>query len=225
MTFVCLCVACVCVPIVYPRSHRPLTQSLLLVVPSVWISNSCMYVMCAAVCLYHLYYLNTCITCITKVISQCDGVKEVVVYGVTVPGNEGRAGMACIVVDETSETSFKLEALAGWCKTHLPAHARPVFIRVKLCMASQMTSTFKYKKTALVKQRFDPRSMDDGDRLFLMNPRVASIKPNSALVTTPALSHLEITGETKHGRSSPPPVAIDISLDVFQGIESGRMPV
>jgi hypothetical protein len=27
--------------------------------------------------------------------------------------------------------------------------------------------------------------------------------------------------ETKHGGSSPPPVAIDISLDVFQGIESG----
>ena len=61
------------------------------------------------------------------VISSATCLKDCVVYGVQVPGTEGRAGMASIA---NPGKSLDLEKLATAMNKSLPAYARPLFVRV-----------------------------------------------------------------------------------------------
>ena len=83
------------------------------------------------------------------------GVLHASVYGVTVPGTEGRAGMAAVVTEGTLD----LAALHGHLAERLPGYARPLFLR--LCPQATLTGTFKYAKTELVRQGFDPARCSD----------------------------------------------------------------
>jgi fatty-acyl-CoA synthase len=77
-------------------------------------------------------------------------VQDANVYGVNVPGRDGRAGMAAVVADDT----VNLTALRDHLAARLPDYARPVFLRMRQDM--DMTATFKQKKLDLMKQGFDP---------------------------------------------------------------------
>ena len=83
------------------------------------------------------------------------GVAEANVYGVHVPGQDGRAGMAALVVSPLFDPASLGEALAG----KLPAYARPVFLRLRPEM--EITGTFKQRKVELVKEGFDPSTISD----------------------------------------------------------------
>ena len=83
------------------------------------------------------------------------GVREGVVYGVEVPGMDGRAGMAALVVG----SDFDLAALRAAVVDRLPAYARPVFVR--LLPALEATGTFKPKKHDLQRAGFDPAKVPD----------------------------------------------------------------
>jgi fatty-acyl-CoA synthase len=78
------------------------------------------------------------------------GVQEVTVYGVRAGQEEGRAGMAALVVDET----FDLETLTARVEADLPHYAQPIFIRVMNSLAT--TGTFKVRKQDLVNEGFEP---------------------------------------------------------------------
>ncbi|RZI98347.1 MAG: long-chain-acyl-CoA synthetase [Brevundimonas sp.] len=82
------------------------------------------------------------------------GVKEVIAYGVPVPGHEGKAGMVALVVDGR----FAAREFADWVDQELPVYARPAFVR--LIKSADTTGTFKYKKTDLVADGFDPEKVD-----------------------------------------------------------------
>ncbi len=97
---------------------------------------------------------------VAEVVSVCPGVKEANVYGVEVPGQDGRAGMAALVVD----ASFDPEALAARVNRELPAYARPLFLR--LTPEIEITGTFKHRKVDLVREGFDPAQVRDP--LFLL---------------------------------------------------------
>jgi fatty-acyl-CoA synthase len=92
---------------------------------------------------------------VAEALSSCPGVTDIVVYGVAIPGADGRAGMAAI----TAQTDFDLQALHSLAKQRLPPYARPLFIR--LCRQIDMTETFKPKKQALMTEGFNPRSTTD----------------------------------------------------------------
>jgi fatty-acyl-CoA synthase len=98
---------------------------------------------------------------VAEVLSVCPGVKEANVYGVAVPGQDGRAGMAALVVDE----GFDASLLAERATRELPAYARPVFLR--LLPLIEITGTFKHRKVELVKEGFDPAVVSDP--LFFMD--------------------------------------------------------
>ena len=83
------------------------------------------------------------------------GVLDGVVYGVTVPGADGRAGTAALVVDST----FDLSAFRADMAERLPAYARPVFLR--LLRSIESTGTFKPRKQDLVQAGFDPARISD----------------------------------------------------------------
>ena len=94
---------------------------------------------------------NVSTTEVAEAIATFPGVREANVYGVAVPGYEGRAGMAALVVDGAPD--FDLPGLRAHIATHLPTYARPVFLRFRRDL--EMTSTFKQKKTELVAEGFD----------------------------------------------------------------------
>jgi fatty-acyl-CoA synthase len=91
------------------------------------------------------------------------GVLDGVVYGVTVPGADGRAGTAALVVDAT----FDLAAFRADLRERLPAYARPVFVR--LLRSIESTGTFKPRKQDLVQAGFDPARISDP--LYFDDPR------------------------------------------------------
>jgi fatty-acyl-CoA synthase len=82
-------------------------------------------------------------------------VLDGVVFGVTVPGAEGRAGMAALVVDE----HFDLEVFRAHVAAQLPSYARPVFVR--LVPALDLTGTFKPRKLELLGEGYDPAQVSD----------------------------------------------------------------
>jgi fatty-acyl-CoA synthase len=87
-------------------------------------------------------------------LAGASGVREVIAYGVPVPGADGKAGMITLVVDGR----FSAKDFAAYADEQLPAYARPVFIR--LAKTLETTGTFKYRKIDLVADGFDPGKVD-----------------------------------------------------------------
>jgi len=113
---------------------------------------------------------------VASALAACPGVAEAIVYGVAVPGADGRAGMALL----RREGSLDLEAVAR-ALDGLPRYARPLFLR--LVREVETTETFKPKRRAYVEQGFDPARTDDplfvfeGERYVPLGPyRYAAIQ-------------------------------------------------
>ncbi|MAM93140.1 long-chain-acyl-CoA synthetase [Parvibaculum sp.] len=88
---------------------------------------------------------------VAEAISVFPGVKEANVYGVHVPGADGRAGMASIVAENGK---LDLEKFRAQMLKELPEYAVPVFLRIQ--PEIEVTGTFKHRKVELVKEGFDP---------------------------------------------------------------------
>jgi len=100
---------------------------------------------------------------VAAAICRFPGIRDANVYGVAVPGHEGRAGMAAVVADD----ALDLAALHAHLDALLPAYARPRFLRVR--REFEMTMTFKQKKIDLVAQGFDPGATSDS--IYFDDPR------------------------------------------------------
>src|SRR6516164_9671299 len=98
---------------------------------------------------------NVSTTEVAGVIATCPGVADAAVYGVAVPGSEGRAGMAAVVVAQ----DFDLDRLRRALAARLPEYARPLFIRI--VSAIELTGTFKLQKQELARAGYDPAGMSD----------------------------------------------------------------
>jgi fatty-acyl-CoA synthase len=107
------------------------------------------------------------------------GVVDGVVYGVALPGVDGRAGTAALIVDD----DFDLGSFHDHTR-RLPAYARPVFLR--LPAALEFTATFKPRKQDLVRLGVDPAK--SADPLYFDNSR------SGAYVLLDAALYAMITG-------------------------------
>lgn len=108
---------------------------------------------------------NVSTTEVEGVLSALLKQTDVAVYGVSVPGVEGKAGMAAIA---DPENDFDCETFLRDVQNALPSYARPVFLR--LSPEVDKTGTFKIQKTRLQKEGFDPHQTPD--RLFFLNSRL-----------------------------------------------------
>lgn len=84
------------------------------------------------------------------VIARIVGLSDCTVYGVEIPGSEGKAGMVAIL-DPDKKTDLK--AFLKEAKNCLPAYAIPLFVRFAADLDT--TGTFKIKKVDLQKEEFD----------------------------------------------------------------------
>ncbi|XP_069570656.1 long-chain fatty acid transport protein 1-like [Brachyistius frenatus] len=89
---------------------------------------------------------------------------DVAVYGVTVPGVEGKAGMAAIA---HAGGQLDLGAFLIAVQKALPSYARPVFLR--LVPSVDTTGTFKIQKTRLQREGYKPR--DASEKMYFLNSR------------------------------------------------------
>ncbi|KAM5235207.1 long-chain fatty acid transport protein 2 isoform 2-T2 [Ctenodactylus gundi] len=100
---------------------------------------------------------NVATTEVADIVGLVDFVQEVNVYGVPVPGHEGRIGMASIKVKDSHE--FDGRKLFQHVADYLPSYARPRFLRIQ--DAIEITGTFKHRKVGLMKEGFDPTAIKD----------------------------------------------------------------
>ena len=96
-------------------------------------------------------------------------IAEISVYGVLVPGYDGRAGAASIVMaDGVTVATFDFAALAAHARAMLPSYAVPLFLRVT--PALEYTGTMKIQKGKLKKEGVDPEKVTGKDRLYWLPP-------------------------------------------------------
>ena len=96
---------------------------------------------------------NVSTTEVENILLRHPHISEAVAYGVEVRNTNGRAGMAAITPAESLATLDFSELLA-FARQQMPAYAVPLFLRVKVKM--ETTGTFKYRKTRLKDEAFDP---------------------------------------------------------------------
>jgi len=106
---------------------------------------------------------------VSEALTSFPGISEANVYGVRVPGAEGRVGMAALVTDG----ELDLDGFARHVVNRLAAYARPVFLRIM--REIDTTSTFKQRKVDLARQGFDPGAT--GDPILFLHPELQTYVP------------------------------------------------
>jgi acyl-coenzyme A synthetase/AMP-(fatty) acid ligase len=113
---------------------------------------------------------------VEKVLNTFPQVSESMVYGVAMPGTDGRIGMASVIPKSVKLNDFNFKELTSYFQENLPGYAIPKFIRFKNKLES--TSTYKTKKVNAKKEGFDPNNINDP--LFVLLPMDEGYKPLTA---------------------------------------------
>lgn len=145
---------------------------------------------------------NVATTEVAEVMGRYALLSEANVYGVEVPGKDGRAGMAAVVLAPeaaaaagravaerggvvaagrvedaaAAAAAIKAQDLVSTLREGLPAYAVPVFLRVLPAMAT--TGTFKHQKVQLRKAGADPTTVPDP--LLVLDAAAGSYVPLTA---------------------------------------------
>ncbi|KAM7533525.1 hypothetical protein Aperf_G00000124930 [Anoplocephala perfoliata] len=133
---------------------------------------------------------NVSTTEVENLVAKSLNFADCAVYGVKVPGNEGRAGMLALSLHKskyldnakleenssTDEEVHEVEALKDLSELfgrQLPSYARPLFVR--FVNQFDTTDTFKYKKTNMMKVGFDITTVDD--HIYYLNSKTNVYHP------------------------------------------------
>ncbi|KAI9817440.1 MAG: hypothetical protein M1827_001050 [Pycnora praestabilis] len=112
----------------------------------------------------------------TAEVAECfgrfPGVVEANVYGVLVPGHDGRAGCAALFIQQGERTNFDYKALLIHARQHLPRYAVPIFLRIVSAMTPIHNN--KQNKVPLREEGVDPAKVGKnggtGDRILWIPP-------------------------------------------------------
>ncbi len=92
-----------------------------------------------------------------SVLEEFPGVLFLTVYGVEIPGFEGRAGMVAIQMQEGAV--FDSSGFYAFAKSRLPRYALPQFVRISQSL--DMTGTYKLRKVDLQRQSYAQSQVSD----------------------------------------------------------------
>ena len=113
---------------------------------------------------------------VSETLTGFGGFFETTIYGVRIPGIDGRAGMAALVVGDLEK--FDLTGFRRYLIENLPDFARPLFLRFQHHL--DVTGTFKQRKVELVNDGFDPAKITD--RLYFNDAASGEFIPLDAAV-------------------------------------------
>jgi acyl-CoA synthetase (AMP-forming)/AMP-acid ligase II len=103
-------------------------------------------------------------------------VAETNVYGVLVPGYDGRAGAASIVLaDGVTIATFDFQGLAKHVREVLPTYAVPLFLRITPQL--EYTGTLKIQKGRLKREGVDPDLLTGDDVIYWLPPNTDRYLP------------------------------------------------
>ncbi|MGQ4807597.1 Long-chain-fatty-acid--CoA ligase FadD17 [Candidatus Entotheonellaceae bacterium PAL068K] len=94
---------------------------------------------------------------VAEILSNYPGVALANVYGVQVPGAEGRVGMVALSFE--TDNRFDPQTFYAFTEQHLPIYARPAFVRLQQELA--VTGTFKLQKNQLQTAGYNPAQVSD----------------------------------------------------------------
>ena len=100
---------------------------------------------------------NVSTTEVTDALGDFPGLDAITVYGVKVPGADGRAGMAALVLQPDVE--FDPAAFWAFALERLPRYAAPLFLRI--APTTDMTGNYKLRKVDLQRQGYDASLVSD----------------------------------------------------------------
>lgn len=109
---------------------------------------------------------------VSEVINTHPQVNVANVYGVEVPGCEGRAGMAALQIER--DEVFDWSGLKTLLERELPAYARPLFMRVQRNI--ETTATFKLVKSDLREESYHLDKVGS-DLLYYLKPGSNNYEP------------------------------------------------
>ncbi|KAF5484153.1 Isopenicillin N epimerase component 1 [Colletotrichum fructicola] len=101
---------------------------------------------------------------VSEVLGEYPGVNEAVVYGVSLPGHDGKAGAAALDIAPDKKASFDFADFLRYSRSRLPRYAVPIFVR--LLNASQASHNNKQNKVPLKNQGVNPSKIEGGDQLL-----------------------------------------------------------
>ncbi|KAK0630331.1 hypothetical protein B0T17DRAFT_576470 [Bombardia bombarda] len=101
---------------------------------------------------------------VSQVLGKFPGILDANVYGVEVPGHDGKAGTAAIYIDPALMTTFDHQELLRHARSHLPRYAVPMFLR----HVEEPSSTHnnKQNKIPLKREGVHPDKVKSGDKIF-----------------------------------------------------------
>lgn len=100
---------------------------------------------------------NVSTTEVADALGDFPGLDAITVYGVKVPGAEGRAGMAALVLQPG--VSFDPAAFWALALERLPRYAAPLFLRI--APTTDMTGNYKLRKVDLQREGYDASVVSD----------------------------------------------------------------
>lgn len=104
---------------------------------------------------------------VSEALGSHPAVKEANVYGVSLPGHDGRAGCAALLLRDGQVMDDALRRdLAVHVKNQLPKYAVPLFLRL-VKGELEITGTVKQTKVQLRNEGVDPAQVGDDELLWL----------------------------------------------------------
>ncbi|MHA2472121.1 MAG: AMP-binding protein [Promethearchaeota archaeon] len=107
---------------------------------------------------------------VESIISSFPNIRSAVVYGVEIPGSEGKAGMAALTL--YNSMSFNLKEFSKFLVSSLPGYAIPIFLRIRQNL--EVTGTFKLRKVTLKEEGFNPDKISDP--MLIWDPKSKSLE-------------------------------------------------
>jgi citronellyl-CoA synthetase len=114
---------------------------------------------------------NVSTTEVEKALDSFPGITSSAVYGVGMPGGDGKIGMAAVIAEKGGAPDFA--GLAASLRKSLPKYAVPAFIR--LVNDFEWTATHKIKKFNFRNDGYDPGKVSDP--LYVLLPGEAAYRP------------------------------------------------
>ncbi len=108
---------------------------------------------------------------VADILNQFGHIEDSNVYGVQVPGTEGRCGMVALKLQ--SDYQMDWSGFAQFVIANLPVYARPYFVRLR--DEIDATNSFKQIKIRLQQEGFNPEKTTDS--LYFLDPRPGDYVP------------------------------------------------
>ncbi|RMZ15752.1 hypothetical protein D0862_01528 [Hortaea werneckii] len=117
---------------------------------------------------------------VAEVLGRFSGIVEANVYGVEIPGHDGRAGCAAIFIPHEQRASFDWAGLLAHARKGLPRYAVPVFLRIvekQTAMHNNKQNKVPLRKEGIEYEKIRHGEGGPGDTLRWLRPGSDAYEP------------------------------------------------